>query len=91
MDSGFPGPSSKWHQGLFVLSRAISRPLNALIPALPSMGAGRHPQVRQCKQRFELQRVFLQSPVAHFYKPELALDHAKRVLEFLHTLSDATA
>ena len=40
-----------------------------------------HPQVRQRKQRFELQRVFLQAPVAHARKPELALDHAKRVLD----------
>ena len=40
-----------------------------------------HAQVRQRKQRFELQRVFLQTPVAHFHKSELALDHTKRVLD----------
>lgn len=40
-----------------------------------------HPQVRQRKQRVELLGVFLQAPVAHFDKPELALDDAKRVLD----------
>ncbi len=36
-----------------------------------------HPKVGQCKQRLELQRVFLQTPVAHFDKSKLALDDAK--------------
>ena len=40
-----------------------------------------HPRVRQRKQRLELQRFFLQLFVAHFHKPELALDDAKRVLD----------
>ena len=39
-----------------------------------------HPQVRQRKQCFKLQRVFLQSPVAHLDIAKLALDHAKQVL-----------
>ena len=53
-------------------------------PHGPSRGrhqlAARHPQVRQRKQRRELGRVLLQSPVAHLHETELALGHPKRVL-----------
>ena len=38
-----------------------------------------HSQVGQRKQRDELCRVFLESAVAHLHKPELALDHPKRM------------
>lgn len=40
-----------------------------------------HPQVRQRKQRLDLQRVFLQAPVAHLAITKLALEHSERVLD----------
>lgn len=41
-----------------------------------------HPQVGQRKQRLKLQRVLLQSSVAHLHISKLPLDHPKRVLHF---------
>lgn len=39
-----------------------------------------HPQIGQRKQRLELQRVLLQTPVAHLHISKLPLDHPKGVL-----------
>ncbi len=41
-----------------------------------------HPQVRERKQRDDLRRVLLESPVAHLHIPELLFEHSERVFHF---------
>ena len=51
------------------------------MPALPS-NCGADPQIGQRKQRSDLRRIFVQTPVVSFHVPDLALDLPKGMLHF---------
>ena len=51
-----------------------------VLPSSP-ITLSRHPQIRQREQREEVRGVFRQSAESHLHQAELALDHAKRVLD----------
>lgn len=63
--------SVRWWRFGRMQTRSCLQPLQQPAP--------RHPQIAQRKQRVQLRRVLGQSPVAHFYVPELPLDDPKRV------------
>ena len=77
-------PDTSCSEGFFARSSVLTAQLTHTHQLFSS-----HPQVRQSKQCGQLSRVFHQPTKAYFYVAELALDHAKRMLNLGACLSFA--